>query len=426
MGIAGGRHCWGAAAAGPMLDGGCRHAACLGLRGSPSAPSTRPASVGAAPCLAAGAVLCWAGARQLHGVSTHRAWGKARRLRQGRWGSSVARHCLGAHPLIAETLRRLRPPPSRVAGKVTLLDVGCAKGDITRALALLPGVTEVVGLDNQAALIDQARQSYAVAPGMRAADATAGAESGAGVGVSGADVRFAVGSATDAALFAGLAGTLHYVTCFTTLHWLKDVQHAQELALVNFARALRPGGQLFLVHFLGLDDRFLKLEAEVARRFGAPGDVNFAATYTPTFYQDLDAEAKLAEFRGLFRATCLSEEEGRVAEDRFPVDLAEFSRFLCGASKFLNRIPEDRQAAFLGSWREAMLQQGMVFREENHYEFKTTALLSVLRKDGPQPPAHFYERLIAHCEGGGLRLPRLASFGLAPGAGGGARRPHAA
>jgi len=310
--------------------------------------------------------------------------------------SSACRAFVGVsgHPLVGEVLKRLRPRLPDVDRAPLLLDVGCGDGEITWGLAQLPGVAEVIGLDTDPQVLAEAR-GKSMAAGLPPEAAAS-------------NVRFVEGSALDADFFRRLAGRVRYLTCFTTLHWLKQPPNAQELAVINFARSLELGGQFFLVHFLGLDDSFMELEHGVAQSVLGVGEP-LGSTYVPLFTR-LPAAQRLAQFRGLFRATGLAIDESRVVEDRFPIAKDQFLKFLEAASAYIGMVPDGLRHEYLTRWHEEMVAKGKVAERRDSYDFSTLALLAALRK-GDAAPSMFYDRIADQCEAGVLRLEHLEHFG---------------
>ncbi len=107
--------------------------------------------------------------------------------------------------------------PSKDDGSYQVLDVGCGTGKITYRIADIFGITQVIGID-------------------RSDEAIATAQSN---NVSAA-VEFFVYDAHSLPVEYG--SKFKVVTCFAALHWM-DNKHK---AIENMARALQPGGYLFI------------------------------------------------------------------------------------------------------------------------------------------------------------------------------------
>eukprot|EP00929_Paragymnodinium_shiwhaense_P043247 TRINITY_DN22272_c0_g1_i1.p1 TRINITY_DN22272_c0_g1~~TRINITY_DN22272_c0_g1_i1.p1 ORF type:complete len:202 (-),score=42.56 TRINITY_DN22272_c0_g1_i1:400-1005(-) len=200
---------------------------------------------------------------------------------------------------------------------------------------------------------------------------------------------------------------MRYVTCFTTLHWLKEPDHAQELAIVNCAESLEEGGQLFLVHFLGLDDRFMELEAPLLRDMLGPR----ARVQNPyvSMFSSLPAERRLEQFRGLFEAVDLEAQMLRVEADKFPLGKDQIEPFMRAASQHVSSLPETMQATYLKRWVEESVKRNTLLDKGSSYEFSTVAIVAVLRKRS-RAPSVFYDILASKCREGVIRLDRLENF----------------
>lgn len=332
------------------------------------------------PCVSGGTLLVRRLGRRPAAVLLRSGVGTLFMLLAANYGSSP--QAFHGHPLIASLLQRRWP--GAAGGSGALLDVGCGDGNITLQLARLPGVAGAVGLDSQASLIAEA-QLLSAQPGQ-------------------GRVRFVHGDATDTQLFAQVAGSYRFVTCFTTLHWMKAPPQAQEIAMVNFARALEERGRVFVVHFLGLDDRFMEVEREVARRFVAAEAIE-EASYTANF-ANLPSAQRLAQYRQLFELTGLAVEEACTATDTFPMGRDQYPYFLRAAATLIGKVPEARQQEYLDLWLDEMVRRRLVTGDGPVLALNTVALVAVLRKDG-HAPAKFYEHLLKKCREGVLALPNL-------------------
>jgi ubiquinone/menaquinone biosynthesis C-methylase UbiE len=103
---------------------------------------------------------------------------------------------------------------------ISVLDVGCGSGAITRSIAEKTGLTgRVLGIDPSANLIDQARQNAGNLPGLAFEQA-------------------------DVYSFDTVE-QFDVVTCARTLQWLAQ----PEAALLNMKRFVKPGGHLAILDF---------------------------------------------------------------------------------------------------------------------------------------------------------------------------------